>query len=82
MATLPKKRLLRLVAGVLFIVALARAPIALAQQTVAGEASPKVVVSQTTYNFGNVFRGEGISYVFVIKNEGKADLVIEEFTPS
>ena len=82
MATLPKKHLLQFFAGALFIAAVARAPLAPAQQTGAGEAAPKIVVSQTTYDFGNVFRGEGISYVFVIRNEGKADLVIEEFTPS
>jgi hypothetical protein len=82
MARLSKKHLLRFFAGALFMIAATRAPIALAQQPVAGEAAPKIVVSQTTYDFGDVFRGEGISYVFVIKNEGKADLVIEEFTPS
>ncbi|HYP27588.1 MAG TPA: hypothetical protein VE262_12795 [Blastocatellia bacterium] len=82
MARLSNKRLYRLFAAALFMTALARAPIALAQQPAGGGMAPKVVVSQTSYDFGNVFRGEGISYVFVIKNEGKADLVIEEFTPS
>jgi len=76
MVTRSAKNLLRVSACALFLVAITGAPVSLAQQPV-----PKIVVSQTTYDFGNIFRGEGISYVFVIKNEGKADLVIEDFTP-
>jgi hypothetical protein len=73
-------------AGVLLLSALCCAPGAFAQQAASASSSnqpaPKIVVAQTSYDFGNIFRGEGISYVFVIKNEGKADLLIEEFAPS
>lgn len=87
MATLRVKNFFRLSACALLLIAIARAPIGLAQQATAAASAadrpaPKIVVSQTTYDFGNIFRGEGMSYVFVIKNEGKADLVIEDFTPS
>ncbi len=88
MATLPAKNAARFFAGAcaLLLGALGCAPGAFAQQATAAPSAsppaPKIVVAQTNYDFGNIFRGEGISYVFVIKNEGKADLLIEEFTPS
>jgi hypothetical protein len=74
-------------AGALLLIALCCAPGAFAQQATAAAPSasqpaPKIVVAQTNYDFGNIFRGEGIGYVFQIKNEGKTDLLIEEFTPS
>jgi hypothetical protein len=85
MAKLSAKNLFRFHASALFLVAMACASAARAQQTPPANsgtaAAPKIVVSQTTYDFGTIFRGEGIGYVFLIKNEGAADLVIEEFTP-
>jgi hypothetical protein len=39
--------------------------------------SPRAVVPITAFNFGNVYRGEIISQVFVIKNVGSADLTME-----
>lgn len=50
-------------------------------QQVAEAAIPKAVMPVVTYNFGDVRRGESISHVFIIKNEGTADLVIKEFKP-
>lgn len=44
-------------------------------------AAPKAVMPVVSYNFGDVRRGESISHVFIIKNEGTADLVIKEFKP-
>lgn len=87
MATRTTKNLFRLSACALFLIAIARAPIAFSQQPAAAASAtngpaPKIAVARTTYDFGEIFRGEGIGYVFVIKNEGAADLVIEEFTPS
>src|SRR5262249_50762389 len=43
------------------------------------QAAPRTVVPYTSFNFGDVVRGEGISQVFVIRNVGDADLVIKEF---
>jgi hypothetical protein len=54
-----------------------------ARQTQAGGPSspaPKLVVPLTSFEFGDVYRGEIISHTFVIRNEGGADLVIKEFT--
>jgi Ca2+/Na+ antiporter len=42
--------------------------------------SPRAVIPFTSFSFGDVYRGEIISQIFVIKNEGDADLQIGEFT--
>jgi hypothetical protein len=42
--------------------------------------APRAVVPFNNYDFGDINRGEIISHVFVIRNEGKADLVISEFS--
>lgn len=42
--------------------------------------APRAVVPFNSYDFGDIYRGEIISHVFVIRNEGKADLVISEFS--
>lgn len=53
---------------------------ACAQQ--AAQAAPKAVTPVVKYKFGDVRRGEALSFIFPIKNEGTADLIIKEFTPS
>jgi hypothetical protein len=56
-----------------------------ARQTQANDSSspaPKIIVPTTSFEFGDVYRGEIISHIFVIRNEGRADLVINEFTAS
>jgi hypothetical protein len=46
-----------------------------AQQT----AAPRAVVPLTTYAFGDIYKGETISQIFAIRNEGDADLIIKDF---
>jgi len=46
----------------------------------AGDEYPRAVFATTGFDFGDVYRGEILSYVFVIRNAGTADLVIKEFT--
>jgi len=41
--------------------------------------SPKAVVPFTSFNFGDVYTGEFISQIFVIRNEGDADLKLLDF---
>lgn len=41
--------------------------------------APKAVVPLTSFAFGDVYRGENISQIFVIRNEGDADLEIQDF---
>jgi len=42
-------------------------------------AGPRAVVPFTGYAFGDVYKGETISNLFVIRNEGNADLLIKDF---
>jgi Protein of unknown function (DUF1573) len=42
-------------------------------------AAPRAVVPLTAYAFGDIYKGETISQVFVIRNEGNADLLITDF---
>lgn len=43
------------------------------------EPAPRAVIPVTSFDFGDVYKGEVISQVFVIKNAGNADLLIKEF---
>lgn len=45
----------------------------------AARPAPKVVIPFTTFSFGDVYRGEIISQIFVIRNEGDSDLQILDF---
>lgn len=56
----------------------ARAP----QQASADNKQPHAYVPYTEFNFGDIYKGEIISQIFLIKNEGSADLVIKEFAGS
>lgn len=64
------QRIIRVTIAVLFTVAGARA-----QQAPA----PHAVLPFTAYAFGDIYKGETISNVFVIRNEGNADLIINSF---
>lgn len=52
---------------------------ALAQKPSGESRAPRVVAPFTSFDFGDVYKGEIINHIFVIKNEGTADLVIKEF---
>ena len=45
----------------------------------AARPAPKAVVPFTSFKFGDVYRGEVISQIFVIRNEGDADLQLRDF---
>ena len=42
-----------------------------------GEA-PQIAAAETEYDFGKVKQGQDVEHVFKIRNEGKADLLIEK----
>jgi hypothetical protein len=44
-------------------------------------AAPKLVIESYTHDFGEVKSGEPLRYAFKIKNEGNADLVINNVAP-
>ena len=39
--------------------------------------APKIASAQPTFNFGEIKQGKKVEHIFKIKNEGKADLIIE-----
>lgn len=46
----------------------------------AGQHAPRAVTPSTSFSFGDVYRGEIISQVFVVKNDGDAELKLTEFS--
>jgi hypothetical protein len=42
-------------------------------------AAPKAVIPYVAYSFGDISKGETVSYLFPIRNEGTADLLITDF---
>jgi len=43
---------------------------------------PRAVIPVTSFDFGDVYRGEVIYYPFIIRNAGKSDLLIKDFIPT
>jgi hypothetical protein len=60
---------------------LAVATTAMAQGTPAPAGEPKLVLKSFTHDFGEVKSGTPLQYSFIIKNEGKADLLIKSVAP-
>jgi hypothetical protein len=46
-----------------------------------GGGAPKLVIAEIVHDFGEVKAGTPLRYSFKIKNEGKADLLIQGVTP-
>ncbi|MFP5260755.1 MAG: DUF1573 domain-containing protein [Blastocatellia bacterium] len=46
-----------------------------------GGDAPKLVIAELVHDFGEVKAGTPLRYSFKIKNEGKADLLIQSVTP-
>jgi hypothetical protein len=42
--------------------------------------APRAVTSSTSFSFGDVYRGEIISQIFVVRNNGDAELKLTDFT--
>jgi hypothetical protein len=43
---------------------------------------PKIVFTDTTYDFGNITEGDKVTHVFTFKNSGQGDLIISSATAS
>lgn len=43
---------------------------------------PKMVFTDTTFNFGTITEGDIVSHLFIFKNEGQSDLVISNASAS
>lgn len=50
--------------------------------TIAQDKAPKLVVEAFEYDFGKVKENVKTSHTFTLKNEGTADVVIENVAPS
>ena len=68
------KKFVYLTAVVLILALQARA-----QQLTTEASAPHAYAPFTSFDFGDVYKGEIISHIFVIKNEGTADLLIKDF---
>jgi uncharacterized protein DUF1573 len=44
-----------------------------------GQHAPRAVTSSTGFSFGDIYRGEIISQIFVVKNDGDAELKLTDF---
>ncbi len=55
---------------------------AFGQSSSASPAAPKLVLTETEHNFGEVKEGITLSHTFKVKNEGRADLMIKSVVPS
>jgi hypothetical protein len=47
----------------------------------ADELQPKIVIPKMRHDFGKVYERETYEYTFVVRNQGKADLVIDSVKP-
>ena len=48
----------------------------------ASAGAPKIVITKTEHNFGEIKKGTNATYTFTFKNEGKTDLEIKRVAPS
>ena len=65
----------------LFSMVLAVAGSAMAQGTPASGGEPKLVIESFTHDFGEVKSGAPLQFSFIVKNQGKADLLIKNVAP-
>jgi hypothetical protein len=71
------KRLVALALSVTAILSMIAGPAALAQD----DNKPSIYVPEIRHDFGKVFEQDKYEYDFVVKNRGKADLIIEKVKP-
>ena len=65
--------------AILTLLLIASLPVARAGAVRRARSAPRVVVPFTSFDFGDVYTGEIVSQIFVIRNEGDAELQIKEF---
>lgn len=46
-----------------------------------GDPQPEIVIPKLRYDFGKVFEQDEYAYTFLVRNRGKADLVIADVKP-
>ena len=66
---------------VLFSMMLAFAVAAQAQDKAASNGEPKLAIESFVHDFGEVKSGTPLEFTFIVKNQGKADLLIKSVAP-
>ena len=74
------KRTIPAVILTLTVVAFVAGSVVLAQDD-DSKLQPKMYIAKTHHDFGKTFEQETYEFDFVIRNQGKADLVIEKVKP-
>jgi hypothetical protein len=72
------RRTITSVVALLTVLSFLVGPLALAQDN---DLKPEIFVPQLRHDFGKVFEQEKYVHDFVVKNRGKADLIIERVKP-
>ena len=73
MKPIAKRGVTAFVAAVMLLSSLAAA--------VAEEPQPEIIIPVMKHDFGDLFERKTYEYTFVVKNQGKADLVIDNVKP-
>ena len=73
MKPIAKRGITALVAAVMLLSSLVAA--------VAEEPQPEIFIPVMKYDFGDLFEKKAYEYTFVVKNQGKADLLIDNVKP-
>jgi hypothetical protein len=73
---------LRLVSGVAVLLGLTICALAQEKQVAKDPPSPKLILDSPVHDFGTVTAGTPLTYTFKVKNEGTADLLINNVAPS
>ena len=74
-------KFIKLAAALALTLLCAVAAIAQAQPPKPNGGAPKLVIASPTHDFGEVKAGTPLKYAFKIKNEGTADLLIQNVQP-
>ena len=72
---------LKSIAALVLVLLVAVAAIAQENPPKASGGAPKMVIESPTHDFGEVKAGEPLRYAFKVKNEGSADLLIQNVQP-
>ena len=75
-------KLIRFISALALALLFAMSAAAQEKQAPNQDGAPKLVIKETTHDFGEVKAGTPLHYAFKIKNEGKADLLIQGVAPS
>ena len=74
-------KVVKSIAGLLLMLLFATAAIAQEHPPKPAGEAPKLVIESPVHDFGEIKAGQALRYAFKIKNEGTADLLIQNVQP-